>query len=330
MAENLLVVAKAEYTTQLQEILTRYIYEGMDSLWETVKSSGENKQLLKAFQQQLCNIPKWNQDIINREYNRVASTTSKEYLDKLIEAVFLSNVKILSVVQLNSRTSKKIDVNVPETKHFIHMCYVETARSLYSDPHLIEDRETHISQLEIHRNMKRMIKLIDDAIEKTIRKMIPMEDILDKYLREETEPEEEPEEPEEPEESEESEPESETKSEPVVKLHDEVSVPEHEPAPIDELFMQEPQGQPQQPQGQPQQQYQQPQGQYQQPQGQYQQPQGQYQQPQGQYQQPQGHYQQPQGHYQQPQGQPQYQPRAAENMKIQIEKENFFTDSDSE
>ena len=273
MAENLLVVAKAEYTTQLQEILTRYIYEGMDSLWENVKSSGENKQLLKAFQQQLCSIPKWNQDIINREYDRVASTTSKEYLDKLIEAVFLSNVKILSVVQLNSRTSKKIDVNVPETKHFIHMCYVETARSLYSDPHLIEDRETHISQLEIHRNMKRMVKLIDDAIEKTIRKMIPMEDILDKYLREETT---EPEEPEEPE-------------EPAVKLHDEVRLPEHEPdksPPIDELFMQEPQGQ-QQP------------------------------------------YQQ-QPYQQQPQPYQQQQPRAAENMKIQIEKENFFTDSDSE
>lgn len=186
MENNILVVAKTEYTTQLQEILCRYIFEGISSLWENVKSSNE-KQLLKKFQEKLCNIPKWNQDIINGEYNRVIQKISKDYLDKLIEAVFLSNVKILSVVKLNSKSAKTINVTVPETKHFIHMCYVETARHFYSDPYLIEDRERFISSAELHKNIKKIYKVISDSIEKTIRRMIPMEDILDKYLKQETE-----------------------------------------------------------------------------------------------------------------------------------------------
>lgn len=264
MESNLLVVAKAEYTTQLQEILTHQIFEGMISIWESVKSSGE-KQLLKKFQQQLCNIPKWNQDIINREYDRIIANTSKDYLDKLIEAVFLSNVKILSIVKLNSKSAKTIDVNVPETKHFIHMCYIETARSLYSDPHLMEDRETHISQADIHRNIKRMIKIIEDCIEKTIRKMIPMEDILDKYLRGEMEEKElesaesaesEPDsEPEIEHERREPEPEPESRETPELERRElEGREPEgREPEnPVDDLFMSPPVSQ-QQPQQQPQQ-----------------------------------------------------------------------------
>lgn len=180
MENSLLIVAKAEYTNQLQEILSKYIHQGIQTLWENVKKT-EKKSLLKRFQEKLCFIPNWNQEIIEKEYTRITKTVSKDYLDKLLEAVFLSNVKILSVVKLSNH-SKKIDVNVPDTKHFIHKCYIETAREFYSDPYLIEDRATHIAPENFHTNYKKRFTVIYAAIEKTIRKTIPMEDILNKYL----------------------------------------------------------------------------------------------------------------------------------------------------
>jgi hypothetical protein len=181
-----------EYTHQLQELLSKHIHEGIHGLWEEVRKT-EKKSLLKRFQEKLCFIPNWSQELVDKEYSRITKSVSKDYLDKLLEAVFLSNIKILSVVKLNN-SSRKIDVNVPDTKHFIHKCYIETAREFYSDPYMIEDRSTHITNSEFHSNYKRRFQVINDCIEKTIRNTIPMEEILNKYLSiEEPELQQEPE-----------------------------------------------------------------------------------------------------------------------------------------
>jgi hypothetical protein len=283
MGNDVLVVAKLEFVKQLQEILTGNIFEGMTSVWEDVKSS-EQKQLLKKFQEKLCSVPKWNQDIINGEYNKIVKKVSKAYLDKLLEAVFISSVKILSIVKLNSKSPKTINVNVPETKHFIHMCFVETARCLYREPHLVEDREKFISSVDAHKNIKKMSKLIGESIEKTIRHMIPMEDILEKYLNPE-----DPEEPEEPDDIPEPTVSVSSKSE-----ESEEEKEKEEPTPVDDtgvdtLFMEESSSGPQ------------------------------YGFPSGTGTEQNNGFLKEQSH-----------PTEDENLKIKIEKESFFTESDSD
>lgn len=177
MDNNLLLAARNEYTEQLQDILFEGIYQEIKSIWNTCKLE---QNVLKSFQLKLCQIPQWNQEIINGKCESIIK--SKDYLDKMIEAVFLSNVKILSVVKLNDR-KKTINVNVPDTKHFIHRCYIESARGFYQDPYLVDDRENGSNTLnEIQRNIKRSHRTIRESIEKTIRGMIPMEEILNKYL----------------------------------------------------------------------------------------------------------------------------------------------------
>jgi hypothetical protein len=183
MSENLLVAAKSEYTEQLQEILCENIYNGIKTIWNSCKDI-EKVNTLKCFQRKLCSIPEWNQEIINKIFKTIinAVDVTEDYIDKIIEAVFLSNVKILSVVK-SSNKSQKINVSVPDTKHFIHRCYIESARAFYCDPFLLDDRERNgNTQVEIQRNVGRSINVIKLSIEKTIRNMIPMEEILKKYL----------------------------------------------------------------------------------------------------------------------------------------------------
>ena len=188
MDHNLLVAARTEYTEKLQDVLSEGIYKGIKNIWNECKKESKTNLLMK-FQNKLCQIPKWNQDVIDKCCDE--TLISDGYLDKIIEAVFLSNVKILSVVKLNA-SKKTINVSVPNTKHFIHRCYIESARRFYTDPYLIDDRESNSNTLnEIQRNIKRSLTVIRDSIEKTIRSMIPMEDILTKYL--ESEEQEEPE-----------------------------------------------------------------------------------------------------------------------------------------
>lgn len=181
MSENLLVAAKSEYTEQLQEILCENIYNGIKTIWNSCKDL-EKVNTLKCFQRKLCAIPEWNQEIINKIFKTIITTMDlrEDYIDKIIEAVFLSNVKILSVVKSNNK-SQKINVSIPDTKHFVHRCYIEAARAFYCDPYLIDDRERN-AQSEIQRNVGRSINIIKLSIEKTIRAMIPMEEILKKYI----------------------------------------------------------------------------------------------------------------------------------------------------
>lgn len=186
MSESLLVAAKSEYTEQLQEILCENIYNGIKTIWNSCKQD-EKINTLKCFQKKLCSIPEWNQEIINKIFKTILNQVDvrEDYIDKIIEAVFLSNVKILSVVKNNNK-SHKINVSIPDTRHFIHRCYIESARCFYSDPFLIDDREKFGNTTnEIQRNIKRSMNIIKISIEKTIRSMIPMEDILKEYLENE-------------------------------------------------------------------------------------------------------------------------------------------------
>lgn len=183
MEQNLLVAAKTEYTEQLQDILKDSIYEYIKNIWNKCKE--ENKtEVLQKFQYKLCTVPQMNQATIIEMTDKILEKNkiSQDYLDKIIEAIFLSHIKILSVVKLNSK-KHTVNVKVPDTKHFIHKCLVETARNFYSDPYLIDDREYGTNtKNEIKRNIKRGHRIISESVDKTIRSMIPMEDILTQYL----------------------------------------------------------------------------------------------------------------------------------------------------
>lgn len=180
MSDTTIVAAKQEYTQQLCNILNPLLYEGFKTIWKNCNLHSTS-QLLKSFQKKLTSIPIWNQDVIDNEYNRIIKETDCLWLDKLIEAVFLSNVKVLSTIRIGK--IKTINITIPDTKKFIHHCYIEAARRLWLDPHLIDDRIDYLSYSEIKRNEKRMIITLSEAIEKTISKLIPIQNILESYLK---------------------------------------------------------------------------------------------------------------------------------------------------
>ena len=108
MEDNItvLVDAKIEYTKQLTNILVPYIFEGIKSIYETSKGVcklNNDSNILMRFQEQLSQIPKWNQEIIDDEYNRIIENSGCDWLDELVTAVFLSHTKILTSI----KSSKK-------------------------------------------------------------------------------------------------------------------------------------------------------------------------------------------------------------------------------
>ena len=171
------VEAKQELTLQLADLLTPHIYNGIKSIFDTCKSE---EKVLRSFQNKLCTVPIWNQDIIDREFDRIVAKKDLEYLDKLIDMLWVSRVKVLSSLKL-SNSNNKIDLQVPNQKDFVHKCYTECARAFWVNPFLMDDRELNYEYTEIQRNVKLSYTLINNSIEKTARDLFPLKDILEKW-----------------------------------------------------------------------------------------------------------------------------------------------------
>lgn len=169
--------AKKIYTNQLCKLLQPQIYKGLSSLWNLCK---DNEEPLKNFQKKLEHVPRWNSMIISDEYNRIIEETECTYIDKLLDAVFIANTKILSALNKNK---KVINITVPSPKKFLHSCYISCAYKLYSDPFLFDDREHGtLSYKKKQKCLKEIMDIIYSSISETIENLLPIEDLLNTCL----------------------------------------------------------------------------------------------------------------------------------------------------
>ncbi len=76
---NFLVETKQEYTIQLINVLTPLIYEGLQSIYHDVVKISTSDNILKNFQTFMQRIPKWNNDIIHNETQRIMNNSKCYY-----------------------------------------------------------------------------------------------------------------------------------------------------------------------------------------------------------------------------------------------------------
>ena len=170
-----LVDAKTEYTQQFIHIIKPSVYKTVHKLF--IKSK-ESTYVLKKFQEELSQIPIWNQDIIDKEYNNIVSVSNCDWLDELITAVFVSHTRILTSINMN-KDKGKLNLKIPKTSHFIHKCYIDVARNIWKNSFLFDDR---VSNKDKQKNRRECDKIIEKSIIETIRKELPLKDILKEYL----------------------------------------------------------------------------------------------------------------------------------------------------
>ncbi len=180
---NFLVETKNEYTIQLINILSPHLFEGFESIYNESKKiikKGEEKKVLKAFQQFIKRIPSWNSNLIENETTRIRTASRCDFLQNLLKAVIKANIILLSNTnQLSSNISiEKKYLDIPLHK-FIHRCYVECARQFYNSPYLFYH---DIRPIEKKRNQRDCFDIIKQGIKEAIRKILPVQHILDQYL----------------------------------------------------------------------------------------------------------------------------------------------------
>ena len=179
-SKAVLADAKQEYTQQLTTLLIDPVYKGLRSIYDKARetSASNNLNTLKTFQLLLSKTPKWNDEKINIEVSRLKKVTDCDYLEDLVTAVFVTHTKILIAIKAKNKTDT-IDLNVPKINYFIHMIYIQCARNFWKQPWLFH---TGYNSLDLQRNMIKAEQLIKSSIIETIRKLLPVKDILRQYL----------------------------------------------------------------------------------------------------------------------------------------------------
>jgi hypothetical protein len=178
--------AKLEYTKQLVDILYMNMYDGIRSIYDDSKRLYAQKttSIIYIFRSLLENVPKWNSEVIESETERIMKTSKCDWLDDLLTAVFISHTRILMSIGPNQNYNK-INVTIPKTTTFIHKTYINIAREVWKNPYLFNEQ---VPGHEYQRNMKQLEDMIKLTIEDTIRRQLPIKEILREHLETYDEP----------------------------------------------------------------------------------------------------------------------------------------------
>tara|TARA_Y100000389_G_scaffold132358_1_gene129786 strand:- start:181 stop:1074 length:894 start_codon:yes stop_codon:yes gene_type:complete len=174
---NVLVEAKKEYLGQLCLIMCPAMIEVFQNMYlESTKLSKGRKTLI-MFQQLLKEVPNWSNQMSAQHTNNIADRCA--WFNDLLAAVFVACTKILSAVRLKS-DNKKISLKLPTNEVFIQTCYNNVAKDLYKDPYIF-----HEEQSEYMRD-EQLTQRFSMCIENTVKELIPVQQILQTYMSQET------------------------------------------------------------------------------------------------------------------------------------------------
>jgi hypothetical protein len=183
--------SRNEWCSRLVSIFTPLVADGVRSIfseaWKICIQNDEANKYLMTFQNLLSRVPKWNNEIIEKERVRIVEKSGCDYLEDLITCVHIIQLKILTCIRVGNK-QKKIDITIPKLDNFIHKVYISVARKLYSNVYLFEK---NIPPLQLQKNNRELEMIVQESIMNVIRESIPTEEIIRAYMDESIEHEEE-------------------------------------------------------------------------------------------------------------------------------------------
>jgi len=194
---------KDTFEKHLIESLKPYFYmEIQDNYKDICKNTKTKKNIPIEFQTLMKSFKDGNKENLTRCCTRIYSKLPcKNYVRKLVEAVLLTNNKILTLSATITGVNTEIVVpDVPSMEIFLMKCLSEIGKMFHRNPYLLcNDNEASSKRLSA---LNESITLIEMCIKNTINGLVPYGTILDVYLNtikndNETYEEEEPKEEEE-------------------------------------------------------------------------------------------------------------------------------------
>jgi hypothetical protein len=174
---NVLVEAKREYLGQLYLIMCPVMIEVFQDMYDEATKLSKGRKTLIMFQKVLKEVPNWSNQMSANHTSNIADRCA--WFNDLLAAVFVACTKILSAVRLKS-DNKKISLKLPTNEVFIQTCYNNVAKDLYKDPYIFHDEQSEYVRDE------QLTQPISTCIESTVKELIPVQQILQTYMSQES------------------------------------------------------------------------------------------------------------------------------------------------
>lgn len=166
--------SERRFTKKLCDSMTPAMIETFWEIWLEAQKEAKGKNTVQVFQQLLRDVKTWNSSISNK--NTEAIIKNNPMFPKLLAAVFVIHVKILSSIRTDKK-SKKISIKLPANDVFVQRVYEACAKDIYDDPDIIVNKN-HSDEHRKKELHKRFVHHICEIIEQ----LVPMAEILDTYL----------------------------------------------------------------------------------------------------------------------------------------------------
>ena len=174
---NILVEAKKEYLGQMCLIMCPPMIEVFQDMYNESVSLSKGRKVLIMFQKLLKEVPNWSNAMSKNHSDNITNRCA--WFNDLLAAVFVACTKILSSVRLKA-DNKKISLKLPTEEVFIQTCYNNIAKDIYKDPYVFSEEQS-----EYLRDEKLTMRFTL-AIESTVKELIPVQQILQTYMSQET------------------------------------------------------------------------------------------------------------------------------------------------
>jgi|TARA_B110000503_G_scaffold98695_1_gene147885 hypothetical protein len=174
---NILVEAKKEYLGQMCLLMCPPMIEVFQDMHNEATNLSKGRKVLIMFQKLLKEVPNWSNAMSKNHSDNITNRCA--WFNDLLAAVFVACTKILSAVRLKA-DNKKISLKLPTEEVFIQTCYNNIAKDLYRDPYIFSDEQS-----EYMRDDKLTVRFTL-CIENTVKELIPVQQILQTYMSQET------------------------------------------------------------------------------------------------------------------------------------------------
>jgi hypothetical protein len=169
----------------LTRVLVPHVADGLWSIYDNAKKAAErNKQpdqVLTTFQNLLTQIPKWSEEILDKEVDRIAKASKCDYIEDLLLGVFVSYIRAFASLQQVDSTHVDIQFERPTVDKFIHTFYKAGARASWSAAYLF--KTIGVSSEQQARNRRDIETMLAASLNEVIDSFIPWKDISKAYFR---------------------------------------------------------------------------------------------------------------------------------------------------
>jgi hypothetical protein len=169
----------------LTRVLVPHVADGFWSIYDNAKTAcernGQPEKTLQTFQNLLTSIPKWNEETLDKEVDRIVTASKCDYVEDLLLGVFVSYIRAFASLQQSEATQVNIEFDRPSLSKFIHTYYTASARKCWSQAYMFNT--IGIPSIQQAKNRRDIEAMLESTVGEVIDGFIPWREISRAYFQ---------------------------------------------------------------------------------------------------------------------------------------------------